>query len=182
MSIKIWDSTEWKMASQIKVWDGSAWQNGTNANVHIWTGSAWQKVHPGVYLEPSYFVTSIDISGSGAQAEARVVLFANGKIQTFTSTSTSGTVRTSSADWLITGTNSEYDVYVADFSGDALTGSDPTDGTRSRLNTDRTFALLADYPANKNAYFNLIICSNASTGTTPIQLGEVTLSAETSLV
>ena len=182
MSLKIWDSTEWKMASQIKVWDGSAWQNGTNANVHIWTGSAWQKVHPGVYLEPSYFVFAFDVSGPGAEAESRITLFANGKIQTFTSTSTSGTTRTSSADWLLTGENSEYDVYVADFSGDTLAfGSDPSDGTRLRLNTDRTFALLSNYPDTKNAYFNLVICSNTSTGITPIQLGEVTLSAETSL-
>jgi hypothetical protein len=180
MAIKVWNGSAWEMASQIKIWDGSAWQEGPNANVHIWTGSAWQKVHPGVYLDSTYTEGAFDPSGPGAQAQAELTVFSNGKIQTFQSTSTGGTTRTLSEDWLLTATNAEYDVFVTNFSGDALTLSSPTDGTRSALSTTQTYRIVSDYPDGiKTAGFNLNICSNTGSGTV-IQVTEVTLTAEAS--
>lgn len=181
MAIKVWNGSAWEMASQIKVWDGSAWQEGPNANVHIWTGSAWQKVHPGVYLDSVYVEGAFDLSGPGAQAIAELTVFANGKIQTFQSTTGGGTTRTLSEDWLLTATNAEYDVFVTNFSGDTLSLSSPTDGTRSVLSTTQTYRLVSDYPDGlKTAGFNLNICSNTGSGTV-IQVTEVTLTAESSI-
>ncbi len=178
MAIKIWDGSKWAMVSQLQTWDGSAWQEGSNANVHIWTGSAWQKVHPGVNLDSTYSVSTFDLSGVGSSAQAELTLFANGKIQTFETTSIGGTVRTSSADWLLTATNSEYDVYVLNFSGDALNASSPTDGTRSVLSTNRTYRIISNYGDGlKSATFDLIICANTGSNTI-IQTSSVTLTAE----
>lgn len=180
MAIKVWDSSEWAMASQIKVWDGSAWRETSNANVHIWTGSTWQKIHPGVELNQLYSPFAFDGIGPGGQAQAELTLYANGKIQTFSSTSSSGTTRLSSDDWLLTGVNSEYDVYVTNFFGDSLIFSSPTDGTRSALSTTQTYRLSADYPESKSATFDLIICANTGGGTI-IQTSSVTLTAEATL-
>jgi len=169
MAIKVWDGSKWAISSQIKVWDGSAWQQGTNANVHIWTGTAWQKIHPGVFLDQGngYNLSKIDPNNAPVgNAGVAVTLYANGKIQTFESDSISGTTRTSSTDWLLTGTNSEYDVFVNNFSGDTLDfGSAPTDGTRSVLSTDRTFSLTQTANGSLNSSFDLIICANNSSGT-----------------
>jgi hypothetical protein len=183
MALKIWDSTEWKMASQIKVWDGTTWQNGSQANVHVWTGTAWQKVHPGVELDAtigySVFVTDPTDAGSGGNAQARVNIFANGKIQTFESTSISGTVRTSSADWLLTGTNSDYDIYVANFGGDNLeSGSGPVDGTRTRLSSDVEYSLFINSNGTKSSSFDIIICANNSATGTTIQTAPVFLQVD----
>lgn len=179
MAIKVWDGSTWQMASQIKFWDGSTWQNGANGNVHIWTGSAWQKIHPGAELEPTYSVYAFDGTIGTGQAQAELTLFSNGKIQLFESTSFGGTTLISSADWLLTATNAEYDVYVQNFSGDPLTLSSPTDGTRSSLITSQTYRILSDYPEGiKNATFDLIICANSGGGTI-IQSASVTLTAET---
>lgn len=170
MTIKVWDSTKWGIASQVKVWDGSSWQNQTHANVHIWTGTVWQKIHPSVYLDEGtgYDVQGIDPTPGGppdfGNASAELTLFANGKIQTFESDSTTGTTRTSSADWLITGVNSEYDVFVNNFTGNPLDTSAPTDGTRSVLDTDRTFRLARGVDGSESASFDLIICANNSSG------------------
>ena len=180
MAIKIWDGSKWAMVSQLKTWDGSAWQNGANGNVHIWTGSAWQKIHPGANLDSSYFVSALDASGSGAQAQAELTLYSNGKIQTFESTTTSGTLRLSSADWLLTGANSDYDVFVTNFIGDVLVFSSRTDGERDPLSTSQTYRLIADYPDNKNCTFTLNICSNTGTGTV-IQSATVSLTAEATI-
>jgi hypothetical protein len=180
MAIKVWNGSAWEMASQIKTWDGSAWEDGSNANVHIWTGTAWQKVHPGVQLDSAYTEGAFDPSGIGSQAQAELTLFSNGKIQLFQATSTGGTTRTLSEDWLLTATNAEYDVFVTNFSGDALTLSSPTDGTRSVLSTSQTYRLISDYPEGlKSAGFDLNICSNTGSGTV-IQTTIVTLSAEAS--
>lgn len=172
MTVKVWDGSKWAISSQIKVWDGSVWKDSTNANVHIWTGTAWQKVHPPVYLDQGtgYAVFGNDPNPAGppyfGNAGATLTLFANGKIQTFTSDSTSGTVRTSSDDWLLTGANSEYDVFVNGFTGDTLDGgSAPTDGTRSILSTDRTFQLTRSANGSSGCSFNLILCANNSSGT-----------------
>lgn len=181
MAIKIWNGSSWEMVSQLKTWDGSAWQEGSNANVHIWTGSAWQKVHPGVDLDSTYSVSAIDLTIGTGQAQAELVLFANGKIQTFISDTISGTTRTSSADWLLTATNAEYDVYVQNFTGDTLTLSSPTNGTRSALSTSQTYRIVSNYPDGiKAATFDLIICSNTGGGTI-IQTAYVALTAETGL-
>ena len=180
MSIKVWDGSKWAIASQIKTWDGSAWKETSNANVHIWTGTAWQKIHPGVQLDTSYTEGASDFSGPGSQAQSELTLFSNGKIQLFQSTSTGGTVRTLSEDWLLTATNAEYDVYVTNFSGDALTLSSPTDGTRSALNSIQTYRMFSEYPDGlKTAGFSLNICSNTGPGTV-IQTTVVTLTAEAS--
>lgn len=183
MTIKVWDGSKWAISSQIKVWDGSVWKDNTKANVFIWTGTAWQKVHPGVFLDQGtgYSVSKIDPNDAPVgNAQARVTLFANGKIQTFESDSISGTVRTSSADWLLTGTNSEYDVFVNNFTGDTLDfGSAPTDGTRSVLSTDREFSLTQTANGTLNSSFDLIICANNSSGISSnveIQNAAVTLS------
>jgi hypothetical protein len=181
MAIKIWNGSSWEMASQLKTWDGSAWQEGSNANVHIWTGSAWQKIHPGVDLDSTYSVSATDYTVPTGQAQAELTLFANGKIQTFIADTISGTTRTSSADWLLTATNAEYDIYVQNFSGDALTSSSPTDGTRGALSTSQTYRIQSDYPDGiKSAQFDLIICSNTGGGTI-IQTASVTLSAATGI-
>lgn len=177
MAIKVWGGSDWQMASQIKVWDGSAWQEGSNANVHIWTGSAWQKVHPGVDLDSAYSVSALDLSIGTPEAQAELVLYANGKIQTFESTSTGGTVRTSSADWLLTATNAEYDVYVSNFSGDALNFSSPTDGTRRSLDVSQNYRIVSQNEGVKSATFDLIICANTGGGTI-IQTSTVSLTAE----
>jgi hypothetical protein len=183
MALKVWDNSTWAMASQIKVWDGNAWQEGSNANVHIWTGTSWQKIHPGVNLNTSISVSALDLSGSGpppSQAVAELTLFANGKIQSFTSTSFGGTTLVTNNDWLLTGTNAEYDVYVTNFSGDTLDVSEPTDGTRRVLSTDRTYRLVSDYPDGvKSAFFDLNICSNTGSGTI-IKTASVTIIAEAS--
>lgn len=179
MAIKLWDSTAWKMASQIKVWDGSAWRETSNANVHIWTGSAWQKVHPGATLPQDLTVTAFD--GLNVEAQADLILWANGKIQTFTSTSGGGTVRETSSDWLLTATTAEYDVFVTNFTGDALIASAPVDGTRSVLSSTRSYTLqAAGSGENKIATFELNICANTGTGTV-IQKTDITLSAQTGL-
>lgn len=188
MTIKVWDGSKWAISSQIKVWDGSVWKDNTKANVFIWTGTAWQKVHPGVFLDEGagYSVSKFDPNDAPiGNAQARVTLFANGKIQTFESDSISGTVRTSSADWLLTGTNSEYDVFVNNFSGDTLDfGSAPTDGTRSVLSTDRIFSLTQTANGSLNSSFDLIICANNSSGISSnveIQNAAVTLSVTVGL-
>lgn len=181
MTIKVWDSSSWAMASQIKVWDGSSWKEGSNANVHIWTGTAWQKIHPGVDLRPTYSVSATDFTIGTGQAQAELVLFANGKLQTLESTSFGGTTLVINEDWLLTGANSEYDVYVTNFSGDPLTVSEPTDGTRRVLSTDRTYRILVDYPDGvKTATFDLNICANSGSGTV-IQTATVTIFAEASI-
>ena len=177
MAIKIWNGSSWEMVSQLKTWDGSAWQEGSNANVHIWTGSAWQKVHPGVDLDSTYSVYALDLSIGTPEAQAELVLYSNGKIQTFESTSTGGTVRTSSADWLLTATNAEYDVYVSNFSGDALSVSSPTDGTRNALSGSQNYRIVSQNEGVKSATFDLIICANTGGGTI-IQTSSVTLTAE----
>ena len=170
MTIKIWDGSKWGIGSQIKVWDGSAWKDQTHANVHIWTGTAWQKIHPSVYLDEGagYVVSIADPTAGGppdfGNAQAELTLFANGKIQTFESDSISGTTRTSSADWLLNGVNSEYDVFVNNFIGDPLDTSAPTDGTRSVLSSDRTFRLIRDVDGSETSSFDLIICANNSSG------------------
>jgi hypothetical protein len=181
MTIKVWDGSAWQMASQIKTWDGSAWQDGANANVHIWTGTAWQKVHPGVNLNSSTSSSAFDLSGPpSAFAQAEVVLFANGTIQTLSSTSASPTSVGVNYSWLLTGANSEYDVYVTNFSGDSLTASAPVDGTRVPLNTTRNFTLYTGYGSSLSASFDLNICSNTGPNTI-IQTTSVSLSAEATL-
>lgn len=180
MAIKIWDGSKWAMVSQLQTWDGSSWQDGANGNVHIWTGSAWQKIHPGVELD-DISVSVFDYTIGTGQAQAELVVWANGKIQTFESTSFGGTTRTSSADWLLTATNAEYDVYVSNFSGDALNASSPTDGTRSSLDGNQVYRIVSDYPEGiKSASFDLIICANTGPGTI-IQIANVSLSAETGI-
>lgn len=172
MAIKVWDGSKWAIGSQIKVWDGSAWKEKTNANVHIWTGSAWQKIHPPVFLDQTGATYSINVNDPTpggppdfGNAQARVTLYANGKIQTFESDSTTGTSRTSSADWLLTGLNSEYDIFVNNFTGNALdVGSAPTDGTRSVLSTDQSFTLTRAVDGSESCTFDLIICANNSSG------------------
>lgn len=162
MTIKVWDGSAWQMGSQIKIWDGTAWQNGTNANVHIWTGSAWQKVHPGVYMEPNY---AADIADPGVSAEDRITLFANGTLQVIKTGAVSGTTMLYNHAWLLTGTNSDYDAYVTDFTGDPLNAlSSPYDGTRLQLNSNYQWLLRTTGPF-KTANFNLNICSHDGTGT-----------------
>lgn len=181
MAIKIWDSSSWQMASQIKVWDGSSWQSGSNANVHIWTGSAWQKIHPGVALNPSTSANAVDLSGPpGAFAQAEVILFANGTIQTLTSNSINPTAIGVNYSWLLTATNAEYDVFVSNFSGTSLIASSPTDGTRSPLSSNRNYTLYTGYGSAVFASFDLNICSNTGSGTI-IQTTSVSLSADASL-
>ena len=181
MAIKVWDSSKWAMASQIKVWDGSAWRETSNANVHIWTGSAWQKIHPGVELDPVYSSLAADLSGIGSQAISELTVYSNGAIQIKESTSVGGTTLELNDVWLLTATNAEYDIYVTNFSGDALNLSSPTDGTRSALSTSQTYRLVSDYPDGlKVSTFDLNICSNTGSGTV-IQTASVTLSAEASI-
>jgi len=181
MAIKVWDNSKWAMASQIKVWDGSAWQQAANANVHVWTGSAWQKIHPGVALEQNYSVSVSDFTITTGFAQAELVLFANGKIQTLESTSLAPTQVTLNDDWLLTATNAEYDVYVTNFSGDPLDTSSPVDGTRSALGTSQTYRITSNYPDGiKTATFDLNICANTGSGTV-IQKASVTLYAEASI-
>jgi|694.fasta_scaffold13322_3 hypothetical protein len=181
MGIKVWDGSKWAIASQIKTWDGSAWKETSNANVHIWTGTAWQKIHPPVQLEQNlgYSVSATDPTnaGSGGNAQARINIFANGKIQTFESTSVSGTVRTSSADWLLTGANSEYDVYVTNFSGSSLqVGSGPTNGTRTQLSSDVQYSLYLDSNGTGSSSFDITICANNQVSTnTAIQKASISL-------
>lgn len=192
MTIKVWDSSKWAIASQIKVWDGSAWKERTNANVHVWTGSAWQKVHPPVELNQGtgYGVFAQDPNESAppslGNALAELILYSNGTLQIQTSTSVSGTILELSQPWLLNGLNSEYDVFVRNFSGDALTGSSaPVDGSRVRLDTTRAFGLYRDTDGTSIADFNLILCANNSSGTdsnVEIQNTTVSLTASVGLI